>query len=153
MEPVRPAPPVHHPAGELVDDDDLLVLDDIIDVPLEHHVGLERLVQVMNDLGVVDVVEVDPLDEPRGLEHALGPFGAVLGQHDRFLLLVEFVIARDELLHDRVDADVELALVVGRPRDDQRGARFVDQDRIDFIAAANFAGPIPLTANSSYRIT
>ena len=37
---VRPAPPVHHPAGELVDDDDLVVLDDIIDVPLEHDVGL-----------------------------------------------------------------------------------------------------------------
>ncbi len=32
VEAVRPAPPVHHPAGELVDDDDLAVLDDVIDV-------------------------------------------------------------------------------------------------------------------------
>src|SRR3546814_19182419 len=47
---VGPAAAVHHAAGEFVDDDDLAVLDDIIGVELEHHDGLERLVDVMDDL-------------------------------------------------------------------------------------------------------
>ena len=104
VEPVGPAAAVHHPAGEFVDDDDLAVLDDVIDVQLEHLVGLERLVEVVDHLRVADVVEVLPLDQPGGLEHALGLFGAVLGQHDALLLLVEVIILGDELLHDRVDA-------------------------------------------------
>ena len=82
VKPVGPAPPVHHPAGELVDDDDLAVLDDIVDVLLEHDVGLQRLVQVVDDLGVGDVVEVAALDQPGFLEHPLGLLGAVLGQDD-----------------------------------------------------------------------
>ena len=43
------APARHHAAGELVDDDDLVVLDDIILVALEELVGAQRLVDVMND--------------------------------------------------------------------------------------------------------
>ena len=93
---VGPAPPVHHPAGEFVDDDDLAVLDDIVDVLLEHDVGLERLVQVMDDLGVGDVVEVAALDQARFLEHPLGLLGAVLGEDDALLLLVLLVIGGDE---------------------------------------------------------
>ena len=102
---VGPAPPVHHAAGELVDDDDLPVLHDIVDVLLEHHVGLEGLVQVMDDLSVGDVVEVAALDEAGLLEHPLGLFGAVLGQDDALLLLVLLVVVGDEGLHD-----------AGRPR-------------------------------------
>ena len=40
---VRPAPARHHPAGELVDDHDLAVLDDVLDVALVQRLGLERL--------------------------------------------------------------------------------------------------------------
>jgi hypothetical protein len=55
---VGPAPARHLAAGELVDDDDLAVLDDVVDVALEQRVGLERLVDVVQDLDVLDVVEV-----------------------------------------------------------------------------------------------
>ena len=64
VKPIGPAPPFHHPAGELVDDHDLLVLDDIVDVLLEHDVGFQSLVQVMDDLRVGDVVEVAAFDQP-----------------------------------------------------------------------------------------
>ncbi|MNL85628.1 hypothetical protein D3C87_2140030 [compost metagenome] len=53
---IGPAATVHHAAGEFVDDDDLVVLDDIVGVDPEHHDRLQRLVDVMNDLGVLDVV-------------------------------------------------------------------------------------------------
>ena len=43
------APAFHHAAGELVDDDDLAVLDDVVAVLLEQLVRLQRLVDVMDD--------------------------------------------------------------------------------------------------------
>ena len=48
---------LHHPAGEFVDDDDLVVLDDVIDVAGEQLVGPQRLIDVMDERDVVDVVE------------------------------------------------------------------------------------------------
>ena len=41
------APARHHAAGELVDDDDLAVLDDVVDVAREQLVGAQRLVDVV----------------------------------------------------------------------------------------------------------
>ena len=56
---VRPAATVHHASGKLVDDDDLVVLDDVVDVAcLNIDVRLQRLVEMVDDLGVLDVVEV-----------------------------------------------------------------------------------------------
>ena len=52
------APAFHHAAGEFVDDDDLVVLDDVVAVLLEQLVGLQRLVDVMDDGDVFDVVEI-----------------------------------------------------------------------------------------------
>ena len=74
VKPVRPAPTVHHPAGELVDDDDLPLLHDVVDVPLEHHVRLQGLVQVVDDLRVRDVVEVAALDQARLPRASARPF-------------------------------------------------------------------------------
>ena len=56
--------------------------------------ALQRLVEVVDDLGVVDVVEVAALDQAGVLEHPLDLLGAVLGQDDALLLLVDLVIAR-----------------------------------------------------------
>src|SRR3546814_9790393 len=38
-----------------------------------------------------------------------------------------------QLGHDAVDLDVQVRGFVGRAGDDQRGARLVDQDRVDFV--------------------
>ena len=40
MQAVRVAPALHHATGELVDDDDLVVADDIVAVALERACGL-----------------------------------------------------------------------------------------------------------------
>jgi hypothetical protein len=47
----------HHAAGELVDDDDLAVLDDVVLVALEQAMRLQRIVDVMDHGDVFDVVE------------------------------------------------------------------------------------------------
>ena len=58
------------------------------------------------------------------------------------LLLVLLVILGDERLHDRVDRHVQLRLVVGRAGDDQRRARFVDQDRVHLVDDGEIERPL-----------
>ena len=48
VQPVRPAPARHLPAGELIDDDDLAVLDDVLLVLVEERVRFEKLVDGVN---------------------------------------------------------------------------------------------------------
>ena len=50
--------PRHEAASELVDDENLVVLDDIIHIPLEKSVGLESLLNVVVDLDGRRVIEV-----------------------------------------------------------------------------------------------
>ena len=58
---LRPAAALHDPAGELVDDLHLAVLDDVVDVALVERLRLQRLDQVVDELDVPRVVEVvDP---------------------------------------------------------------------------------------------
>ena len=57
VQPLGIAPALHHAAGELVDDDDLVVLDDVVGVAGEQLVGAQRLVDVVDERDVVDVVE------------------------------------------------------------------------------------------------
>ena len=59
----RIAPALHHAAGELVDDHHLAVADDVVLVALEQGVGAQRLVHVVDEGGVLGVVEVALLQE------------------------------------------------------------------------------------------
>ena len=129
-------------AGELVDDDDLAATDDVVGVPAENDVGAQSLVEVVDDLGVLEVVQVLALEHAGGLEGALALLGAVLGQDHRLLLLVDLVVGGDQLLNDRVDLHVQLGLVVGRAGDDQRGPRLVDQHRVDLVDDGEIEGPL-----------
>ena len=82
VEPLRPAAAFHDPAGELVDDLDLAVLDDVVDVALVERLGLQRLDQVVDELHVARVVEVVDLERPLDL------LDRALGRRDRLVLLV-----------------------------------------------------------------
>ncbi len=84
---VAPAPPRHQPAGEFVDDHHLAVLDHVVDVALEQGVGLEGLVDVVQDLDVLRLVEV--IDA----EQLLDPGHPLLGQGRGLGLFVDGVIA------------------------------------------------------------
>ena len=52
VEALRPAAAFHDPAGELVDDLHLAVHDDVVVVALVERLGLQRLDQVVDELGV-----------------------------------------------------------------------------------------------------
>ncbi len=146
MQSFRIAASLHHAAGELVDDDDLVVLHDVVIVQLEHQVGAQAFVHVVDDLRVLDIVEIVGFEQARRDKALFDLFRAFLGQGDGAALLVgvveahafagavgDRVVIGDEVLNHLVDRHVEIGLVLGRAGDDQRGARFVDQDRVDFV--------------------
>ena len=97
---LRIAPSRHHAAGELVDDDDLVVLDDVVLVALEQLVGAQRLLHVMHDGHVLGIVEVFALQQAGRTEHLFKMLVALLGQRAGALLLVELVVFRRELRNE-----------------------------------------------------
>ena len=140
---LRPAAAFHDPAGELVDDLDLAVLDDVVDVALEERLRLQRLVQVVGELPVARVVEVvDP-------DRALDRLDRALHRRDRLVLLVVLEVGAGllgralrlaglgreavERLGDAREVVVDLRGGLGLAGDDQRRARLVDQDRVDLV--------------------
>ena len=133
MQAFRIAPARHHAAGELVDDDDLAVAHDVVLVALEQLVGAQRLVDVMDDRDVLDVVERLALELVGRAQPLLELLHAGFGQRHRALLLVDLVVGLVERRDVAVDGVVEFGAVVERAGDDQRRARFVDQDRVDFV--------------------
>ena len=64
--------------GELVDDDDLVILDDVVAVALEQRMRAQRLLHVVDDGHVLDVVERLALQQPASFEQALDLLVALL---------------------------------------------------------------------------
>ncbi len=65
----------HQTAGELVDDDDLAVLDDVVNVALHDAVRADGLVDVVHERGVFDVGEILQAEGRLGLGDAPGGEG------------------------------------------------------------------------------
>ena len=141
---LRPAPPLEDAAGELVDDLHLAVDHRVVDVALVERLGLERLLQVVDEVAVLGVVEVVDAEELLGLRDAL------LADRDRLVLLLglEVVLGLPVLrlglealgllarLHDPRELRelvVEVGGLLGLARDDQRRARLVDEDVVDLV--------------------
>ena len=133
MQAFRIAPPLHHAAGEFVDDDDLVVSHDVFGVARKQFVRPQRLIDVMNQRDIVDVVQAVGFKQAALAQHRLDLFLAGFGQRDGLLLFVLLVIIGIEGGDQLVDRDVEFGIVFGRAGDDQGRARLVDQDRIDLV--------------------
>ena len=133
VQPFRIAPARHHAAGELVDDDDLAVAHDVVLVALEQLVRAQRLIDVMHDGDVLDVVERVALEQAGVAQPLLQLLHAGFGEVDGALLLVDLVVGLVERRDVGVDGVVEVGAVVERTGDDQRRARLVDQDRVDLV--------------------
>ena len=60
MQALGVAPAFHHAAGELVDDDDLAVLDDVVGVEGEKDVGAQGLVDVVHQTEMLEMSKSPP---------------------------------------------------------------------------------------------
>ena len=141
VEPVGPPAAGEDAARELVDDQDLAVADHVVDVPLVERVRAQGLLDAVEQVDVLQFVHV--LDA----EKLLGLGDAFLRQDGRARLLVDQVVAGGRLVavlvlllgalgqvrDHAVARVVDLGVLFGGPRDDERGARLVDQDRVDLV--------------------
>ncbi len=133
MEALRITPSGHHAAGELVDDDDLAVLDDVVLVALKQLVGAQCLLHVMHDGHVLGIVEVLALQQAGRSEHLFKMDIALLGQRAGALLLVELVVFGESSGMNLLTGVVEVRLVVHRAGDDERGTGLVHQNRVNLV--------------------
>ncbi len=128
MDAVGIAAAVHQASGELVDDDDLAVFDDVLLIFVEEVPRLERGVELVGELEVALIVEVGDA------QHLLDLGDTLLGDRRgvRFLIDRE-VLVLDQARDDLGELAVELGRVVALAADDERRARLVDEDRVDFV--------------------
>jgi hypothetical protein len=139
---VGPAATGQRAAGEFIDDHHFAIAHDVVDVALVDSVGAQRRVEVVHDAQVAGAVQaVLFVFEDAGLaQQVLGVQHAGFGQVHLLALLVDPEVALavlgflpDQLRDYAVDADVEFRRIVGRAGNDQRRARFVDQDGVDLV--------------------
>ena len=142
---LAPAPARHLAAGELVDDDDLAVLDDVVAVALVQGVRAQGLLEVAGQprVGVVQVVDAE---EPLHLVHTLfgGTDGAVLEVDEVVAALLGALGALLEAGHEPGEGEVQVGRLLGLAADDERRARLVDEDVVDLVDDARScarAGP------------
>ncbi len=158
---VRVAAAVQDAAGKLVDDLHLALVDHVIDVEVEKLVGAHQLGEVVDVLEVL-VGEHAVLDEPALCEDLLDFVHSLVGEGDPLVFLVDLVIAHerhlrvfvrvlaggrvlgalDKLAHQLVDLEVLAGVVLGRAGDDERRARLVDENRVDFVDDAVIEFPL-----------
>ncbi len=128
MEALGVAPALEDAAGELVDDLHLAVAQQVLDVALVELLGLQRDVEVVDEVDVGEVVHV--LDA----EDLLDPLHALLGGDDLPLLLVDLVVGvAAQPLRDAGEVAVPLPRLADPAADDERGAGLVDEDRVDLV--------------------
>ena len=126
-------PSFHHAAGEFVDDDDLVILDDVIGVALEQGMGAQRLLYVVHQRHVGDVVKRGIAEQAHFAEDAFDVLGAGFGKRDRALFFVFFEVFGTQLRNDLVDGRICVGGVFRRTGNDQRRTRLVDEDVIDLV--------------------
>ncbi len=147
---IAPAATGHQATGELVHDHDLAVLHHIVLVTVVQVLRTQSGVQVMHQRDVGGVIQARPFGDHAQLrQHGFGFFVTLLGQKNLMRFFVHREVAgRDDALTgtrvgfthlqsqqggDLLHRHVGGGVVFGLAADDQRGARLVDQNRIDLI--------------------
>ena len=153
VEPLVIPPAVHQAAGELVHDDDLAVLHHVVDVPAHNPPGLDGLVDVVGQGGVLRVGQVFHVERLLRLLHALGGEGGGAGLlvHDIVravgcvLLLLGVHRGHPAALEpggEVVRQLVELGGLLPLAGDDEGGAGLVDEDGVHLVHNGEHMAPL-----------
>ncbi len=122
------ATPIEDAAGELVDDEHLAVLHHVFDVLVVERFGAQGLDEVVDQPAVGVFVEVVDVEGALDLGHA------ALGDGHGALLLVDLVVFDGvQARHDARKLTIGIGGRLGSAADDERRARFVDEDGVDFV--------------------
>ena len=144
MQAVIEAAAVHQTAGELINDDDLSVLDDVVGVAVHNAAGLDGTVNVMAQGHIISIGQVLHMEERLGL------LDAGLGQGSGLALFVHNVITVDlflgldliiqldnhalfQRLGKIIRALVHHAGILALAADNQRGTGLINQDGVHLV--------------------
>ena len=147
MQAVGPAPPCHEPPGKLVDDDHLIILHDVLLIAKEEVVGTQRHHQVMHQRNVSWLIQRLAFGQhARAHEDLLGLDETRFRHVDLLAFFVDPEIALGigllrlgfychalEQGRHCIHANVQVGVVFGLARNNQRRAGFVDQNGVDLI--------------------
>ncbi|MNE03748.1 hypothetical protein D3C80_962600 [compost metagenome] len=95
--------------------------------------SLQRVVDVVDDRDILDVVERFTLQQAGLAQQIFQLLGADFGEVGRALLLVDLVVFFGQKRDVGIDRRVEVGTIVQRAGNDQRRARLVDEDRVHFV--------------------
>ncbi len=134
----------HEAAGELIDDDDLPVLDNVVDIPLHDAVSLQSLIYMVAERGVFDIGQIFKVEGALRLGDAAGGERGGLGLLVHHVICVQIVALLFLVVDRRVDhlleaADkiirlpVEVGALVALTGDDERRPRLVYQDGVHLV--------------------
>ncbi len=142
VQPVRPAPARHQPAGELIHDDDFAVFHYVFHIAVVERVCFHRGIDVVLQ---VPVFRVSDVADPQQLLDFLPAF---VGDCDVPVLLIDHVVSGEflrfprrgvdlfslfELGDDSIHARILVGGLLAGAGNNQRGASFVDQNGIHFV--------------------
>ncbi len=147
---IAPAATGHQTAGELVHDHDLALLHHIVLVTVVEMVGTQGCVQMVHQRDIGGVVQRRSFwNQPHLGKYALCTFMTLLGQEYLVALFVQGEVTRlghalagdgisfSLLAHQTgdglVNGQVHGGVVFGLTTDDQRRARFIDQNRVHLV--------------------
>ncbi len=134
---VGPAATGHLAAREFIDDDDFTVFYDVIHVVLVERMGAQRLIDMVHDVDVRRIGHVGEGEEAFALGKPL--FGERRGA---VLLVKRIVDVLNQFRNNLVDLGVFVGGLFRRPGNDQRGARLVDEDGVDFVDDGELVSPL-----------
>ena len=125
---VRPAPAGHLAAGKFVHNNDLAVFIHIIHVNSVQRVRPQPLVHVMHDFNVGGVGHIAQAQQALALVEAL------FGESGLAVLFINGVInILNQFGNDLVDPGVFIRGFFGWSGNNQRGARFINEDGVHFV--------------------
>ena len=141
MNTVAPAAARHQTAREFVDDDHFAVLHHVFLVALEKRMSLQRGDEVMHQHDVLRRVETAAVRNQTALgEDLLHSLVTLVREVNLMLLLIHPVVTRfllalltGEERRNLIHRLIEIDIVFGRTRNDERGSRLVNQNRVHFV--------------------
>ncbi len=150
---IRPAPARHHAPGELVHDHHLFLVYQVMMIPFEQEARPQGLLQVADQValrqaGFFRVARVDQRLPQQG-RHVFFP---ARGQGDALIAGVDLHFVLAQPAHHLRHAGIPLDLAAVLARDDQRRARFVNQDVIHLVDDGKIVAALHLLGQAAHQV-
>ena len=137
MKPIGITTPMHETTRKFIDDDDFPIFHDIVLVPRHHELRPKRLREEMIEFQILSIVKIAHAEHLFHFRHAR------FRRRDRLLFLVDCkIFVLHQLRHIFRQDIVIVRRFLSRTGNDERRARFIDQNGVHFVNQAIMKRPL-----------